>query len=168
MTPGRRLVAVGLLATVLTGLCIWYGSLAPAPELGAYPGNDDLASNHDRFVGERASIGGTVQSVDPVTIVLEGSDGTTRRVSVTNVQTDVETGDKLRAFVVVESGGTVHSLDSYRVPRQGLWYAWGTSLLAALCVLVQFLRHWQIEVTSLVIDPRAEALSVGSLFGGEE
>lgn len=169
-SPRSRALALMVLFGALVGLCVWYGSLGPDPAAWALPGEEELATDYDRYVGERVAVGGTVASVEPVVIVAGyGVDGELR-LAVDGVPTDsVAVGDSLRVYGVARADGSIGALNAVAVPRWGYWYMYPASFLAGLWVLGRIVRHWRLEEWGLV--PRARPLRawdrVRSLVGRE-
>lgn len=168
MSSRRRLAGVSVLLAALVGLCIWYGTLAPAPALGDYPENADIVENYGGYVGEQATISGPVQSLDPVTLVVKGLDGTTHRLTIHGAPTSVQRGDKLRVFGVVEPGFTIRATNVIIVPAGNLWYTWLVSLGAGLWVFGRVLRHWRLDTTTLSLAPRERAVSFWNFLRSEQ
>lgn len=159
---GRELVLrcllVLALVAVLFGLCVWYGSLAPAPELGAYPNEDELAMDYAHYVGGYATVTGMVVTTEPVTIDADTGTGERIRLHVVDLSVAVEAGDRLQVYGVVGQDRTIRAVNAYTVPRTGLWYTWTVSFLAGLWVLGRIIRHWRVDSTAWVFEPRARPL----------
>lgn len=157
-TPQSRLGVVGILLGLLFGLCIWYGSLAPAPQMGDYPGNEELASGFDQYVGQRVAVSGVVQSRQPTTItVTAGPESFDIRIK--NAPSEVATGDFLRVFGIVQSGHTVRVTNAVVVSQRGLWYTWLISFLASLWIAGRVVRYWRLDTEQWVLKPRDSPLT---------
>jgi len=139
-----RTGAVVALLAVLFGLCVWFGTLAPAPEVGAYPDSDDIGPSPTEYVGTDVEIGGRVVATEPV--VVELSYGTaSRRVTVTDVSHPVTEGDTLRVFGTLTDSETIRASNSFAVPPSGAVYTYSISFLAGLWVLVRLVTQWRVD-----------------------
>lgn len=154
-TVRGRLGLLLTLVALLFGLAVWYGSLAPAPALGAYPSQEHLATDYDRYLGERVTVDGSVQTTDPVTITAEYGAGQTIRLTVTGLSTSVSEGETLRVYGVVEPDSTIRAINAFTVPRRGLWYTWTVSFVAGLWVLGRIIRYWKLDTGDWTLEPRA-------------
>lgn len=154
-TITRRLGALLVLLAALLGLVVWFGTLTPAPALGAYPGTDHLATDYDAYVGERVAVGGTVRTTDPVTITSESDTGETVRLTVTDLDVPVDRGDQLRVYGVLGPNRTLRASNAFTVPAWGHWYAYVVSFLAGCWVLVRVLRHWRLDARTWTLERRA-------------
>lgn len=111
-----------LLLVVLFSLCLWFGTLAPAPELGQYHGEEELTADYSAYIDERVTVGGTVQSTSPVTIIVSSVRDDKLSLTVTNLNTNPDLGDYLQIFGVVREDHTIEAINAFVVPRTGLWY----------------------------------------------
>jgi len=159
---GGRIVIVLLLLFTLSVLLVVGGiDRPPAPELGVYPGADDIAQQPEEHQDQQVSFVGPVVSTDPVTVRAEYETDTgieSIRIELLNLDTTVDRDDRLQVFGVLTTPGTVRATNIVVVPRTGLWYAWITSFLAGLWVLARLLRHWKIDIETGAFLPRLEAL----------
>lgn len=165
MSPTARSRAIeilGLVALLLT-LAVWYGSLGPAPALGAYPDSNQLATDYDRYRGEHVSLTGVVVETAPVTIVAGTDTGAPLRLTVTQLSIGVTEGDQLRVYGIVEADHTIRATRALTVSRSGQWYAWEISFLAGVWVLARIRRHWRIDSTDWTLS-RRETPSALPLF----
>lgn len=143
--PTARAVIAGALLALLVGLAVWYGSLAPNPAMGAYPGDDDLAADYDRYVGEHVTVGGRVVATDPVVMHARVDAQTTLELTITDTPGGVAVGDHVRVFGVVEPGATIRAIRVIAQPPTRVWYAYTVSFLAGLWVLGRLVRDWTID-----------------------
>lgn len=153
-TVRARLGLLLTLVALLFGLAVWYGSLAPAPAFGAYPNQEHLATDYDRYLGERVSVDGFVQTTDPVTITAEYGAGHTIRLTITGLSISVSEGENLRVYGVVEPDSTIRTINAFTVPRRGLWYTWTVSFVAGLWVFGRIVRHWKLDTVGWTLEPR--------------
>lgn len=158
VTPGRRLIGIFLLLGCLFGLLVWFGSLAPAPAVGAYPDDTNLGTNYDAWVGEKASLTGEVVETDPLTIVAEYSAGERIRLRVTGTDLQPAPGDRLTVFGVVKPDRTLHVQTAYIVPSSGYTYMYTVSFIAGLWVLGRLVRTWRIDRQTWSLEPRSTPL----------
>ena len=158
-----RTAALLVLAVVLAGLPVWYGSLPPAPEAGDYPGNEELAADVDRYVGAAVVVHGRIVEADPVVIAAPyGVDGRLE-LTVRGPAVPARVGASLHAFGVVEPDGTIRAERAYATSPAGHWYAWGISFLAGLWVLWRIVRDWRYEPAAAGLAPRASPLRLGAI-----
>lgn len=158
-----RLAAVLVLAVVLAGLPVWYGSLPPDPGVGDYPGNEDLAADYDRHLGAAVVVHGRIVGTDPVVIAAPyGVDG---RLELTVVGPAVpdRVGDSLHAFGVAEPDGTIRAARAYATSTAGHWYAYSVSFLAGLWVLGRIVRGWRYEPAAGGLAPRDSPLGLRAI-----
>lgn len=151
-TPGERAIAISLLLIALVGLFVWYGSLDPDPALNEYPGADELGADDDAFVGQQASLGGTVVATEPVVIEVSHDYGTDR-YTVRNAP-PVEEDQELRVFATVEPDNTLVAHETIVRDQWERTYMWAVSILAALWVFGRTLRHWRPDPERLAFRPR--------------
>jgi hypothetical protein len=155
-TRYRALAVLGLLVP-LGGLAVWYGSLGPAPEHGAYPDADDLASEYAHYHGGHATVGGRVVATNPV--VIRTDTDPPLRITVTDLGITVTEGEDLRVYGVVHPDHTVRAHNAVAVPQSGHWYAWSVSFLAGLWVLVRLFRYWRLDLRTWTLQSRRVPLA---------
>lgn len=144
-----RTFLVIVLVGILFGLCVWYGSLAPAPALGLYTAGEE--SSQSAVGGESSiSMSGSVVSTDPVIIEVISTQRT-RFFTITNVSTSVSKGDTLRVFGEKVDRDTVHATRVLVVHPYGYLYAYTASVLAGLWVAVRLWTYWQLDRTRGVV-----------------
>jgi len=154
----KRIVLILVLLSALCSLFIWDGiDQPPAPELGAYPGAEDIVQQPDRYHNHSVSVGGTVVSTNPVVIQDEYDTDTgtaTIRLQITGIEKTVDSGDHLQVFGILTDSRTVQATNTVVVPQTGLWYAWGISFIAGLWALGRIISHWRIDITKTAFVPR--------------
>ncbi|MCO8265165.1 hypothetical protein NKF06_00825 [Haloferax sp. AB510] len=158
--PRRRVLGILVLLGCLFGLMVWFGSLAPAPGVGAYPGSEELGTDYDAWVGDQVSLTGTVIDTDPLTISAEYGAGEQVRLRVTDAAVDAQQGDSLSVYGVVEPDRTIRSLNAYTVPPGNYLYMYAVSFLAGLWVLGRIIRSWRLDETWSLV-PRETPLGIG-------
>lgn len=167
-----RVVLILLLTVVLFSLLVWGGvDRPPAPELGDYPGTEDVVQDPERYQGQHVSTGGEVVSTDPVVVRAEYD--TERgvesiKLEVTDIETTVEPGDHLQVFGVFIGPRTVRATNVVVVPQTGRWYAWSISFVAGLWVLGRIISHWQIDPETGAFQPRGGTLRLFERGRGNE
>ncbi|MUV88820.1 hypothetical protein GJ629_02045 [Halapricum sp. CBA1109] len=150
-----RVLSLSVLLGALFGLVVWYGTLQPAPGLGAYPDNSEFVADTEPYVGEQVTLTGTVVATDPLTVAV--SDGQhTRELVVTGVSVTVESGETLRAFGTLTDRSTLRAESGFGVPPSGHYYAWTISFLAGLWVLARLVRHSRIDRGTLALAIRED------------
>lgn len=155
----RRALAIAGLLAVLFALIVWYGTLGPATALGAYPDEDNLATDYDQYQGEPVSVSGRIVATDPVVIVADTATGTPLRLTITDLSIAVTEGEELRVYGVVEPDHTVHAHNAVAVPASGQWYAYTVSFLAGLWVLARLFRYWRLDGRTWTLTPRRVPLA---------
>jgi hypothetical protein len=145
MALGRRLLLVCVLLLVLSGTFVAYGTLGPAPARDVYPDSRDLARDYDRYLGERASVGGTVVATDPVVIAAGDGRGGTIELTVVDTRRRPAVGDDFRVYGVVRPDRTLAAKRSVVVPPWGGTYAYVVSALAGLWVLGRVVQFWRLD-----------------------
>lgn len=155
-----RLLATAVLLIAILGLCVHYG--ATYEEGWPYPTGEQLATDYDRHVGERALVFGEVRSVEEEGVVV--------RVlhSPGEFTTDlVVTGDEAEALAEVGPGGIVqvygtlepnHRMETEAVvverdPDETL-YALVASLAGIAVAVGSVARYWRVNVRELRIEAR--------------
>lgn len=162
-----------VLLALLFGLCVWHGSLAPAPELGDYPDGRDLAGQYGAYVGDRATLSGQAVAAEPVTVVVTSGAGDPLRLTVTDLSVPVREGETVWVYGVVESERTIRATDAFTVAPGGTRYALSVSFLAGLWVLARIGRHWRFDAGDWALEPRdraSDSRALGRLrgLGGRE
>lgn len=166
--PVRRLAGIVVLLGCLLGLTIWFGSLASAPEVGAYPDEDQLGTDYDSWVGKEASLTGTVVDTDPLTIVAEYGTDSQIRLRISDTAVDARQGDRLAVFGVVEPNHTVRALNAYTIPPANYLYMYVVSFLAGLWVLGRLVRTWRLDWETWSLVPRITPLTLGDLHSQDQ
>lgn len=171
MNDRQRLGGIITLLAILGGLCVWYGSLAPAPAVGAYPSDTDIATDNDEYINSMISVTGTVESTNPVQLCIETEAGLLR-LTVHGVAVNAAVGDRLHIFGELRNEQIIEAENTVRVPPTGLWYMYGVSLLGGTVVLARLIRDWTIDITTWTLCPRDSECtfrqSLRGWFGGRQ
>ena len=104
----RGIAVLGLLA-LLFGLAVWFGSLGPAPALGAYPDEENLGEEYSDYLGERVTVTGWVIATDPVVIRAEYGADEAIQLTITDLSITATEGDRLRVYDVVTPDQTIRA-----------------------------------------------------------
>lgn len=158
-SPRARAAAIIVLLAGLFGLAVWYGSLAPAPSLGAYPTTSDVGPNPDRYAGERVVLAGTAVGKSPPVVEVSWYDRDGRtvrraRYAVTGLDRPVEPGDGVWVYGVAGEDRSVRAIDAAVTPPEQVAYAYGVSLLAGVWVLARIVRDWRLDPGAPGLVPR--------------
>lgn len=147
---GLLVVPLLLVGQLLLG--VGFSATYPDPSHPQYyPGASDLTDDYDAFVGDRVALGGTVVSMDPVTVRA----GTLRlTLSRGRGTVGLETGDRVELLGVVKPGHSISPVSIVRYPPDRLLRTYVVSFVAGLLVLFRLLRHWQPDGRRLVLRPR--------------
>ncbi|MDS0221382.1 hypothetical protein NDI54_08470 [Haloarcula sp. S1AR25-5A] len=147
-----RLAAVGVLLVALFGLMVAFGAITPAPALGDYPGEEELAQDYDGHVGDYVQVTGTVVGTDPVEIALEYdyTDAGERHsgtitVTVRNVETTVTDGESLQVYGTPGPDRTITAENSVSVPATNYTAMYLVSALAGLWTLWRLVCGWRLD-----------------------
>jgi len=154
-SPRTRLVTIAILLAILAGLFVWAGTIEPDPADNNFPGNDEVFTDPDEYVGQQVSVGGTVLDTDPLTIetTVEGEQIT---FVVENANPDVSTGDQLSAFGTLQSTDTVTAKEVVHREPWEAHYMYAVSFLAGLWVLARLLNRWTVDTDHWTVIPRTE------------
>ncbi|QOS12735.1 uncharacterized protein HfgLR_13035 [Haloferax gibbonsii] len=157
-TPGQRVAGIIVLVVCLGGLLIWFGSLAPNPAVGAYPGSDELGTNYDAYLDERVVVGGTVIETEPLTIAVEYGDGEIIELQLVDESTQLEAtqGDHVTLYGTVKPNQTVVVEHAYAVPGEQYLYMYLVSFCGGLWVLARLIRTWGFEWDTWALVPDDE------------
>ena len=155
------------LLCVLTGLCVWYGTLGPDPAAWVFPRNGAVVADTASYVGERVLLSGQVVGVDPVVVSLAGTDEPVR-FRLEGVDRPVALGVTIQAYGVLESERTLRALGVVTTRPGGLAYAAAASILGGTLALARLIRDWRIDRERWGLEPRATPLSPRALVGANE
>ncbi len=161
----KRVMIVILLLTSLCILFIYHGSLDPAPEMGAYPNEEDLIDDYERYIGEEAEVGGKVISTDPIIIELEHGDRTID-LELTGFDDDVEEGDHLSVYGIVRQDLTFEVKNGVVRPFFNIVYMYVISFAAAMWLAFRILSQWRWNGDHL--EPREKPMSILLPRGDED
>jgi hypothetical protein len=150
-----------LLAAVLVGLVFAMGVHydSAEDEHWPYPDADRLAAEYDRYVGERALLFGTVESVSSGTARLSVESATgSFPLTVREFDATVEPGGTVQVLGRLGPGRTMTAEAVAVVNPSGsaLVYKYGTSLVGAALVLAVVFRYWRVDWNSLSLEARED------------
>ncbi|MBS3817568.1 MAG: hypothetical protein KGY76_08415 [Candidatus Thermoplasmatota archaeon] len=163
LKSGRaRLCVIAFLLIILTGLFIWYGSLSPDPDNGNYPHQEHLIEDYDGYVGEEVELTGDVIETGPVKIEAEHGDETIV-LTITDVEKDVEKGDRLSVYGVVKEDKTIKADNTVVHPPINYAYMYLISSVAAVWVFTRIVRQWRWDSQKAALKVREEPLEFKDL-----
>ncbi|EMA08277.1 hypothetical protein [Haloferax denitrificans] len=157
-TRGQRVAGVVVLLLCLGGLLVWFGSLAPNPAVGAYPGDDELGANYDAYLDEPVAVGGTVIEVEPLTIVVEYGAGEVIELRLVDEDSQLTAshGDHVTLFGTVKPDRTILVEHAYAVPGGQYLYMYLVSFGGGLWVLARLIRTWRFDWDTWALIPDDE------------
>jgi len=163
-----RTAGVAVLLAVLFALVVGFGSLGPAPELGAYPDGEALAQAYDAHVGDDIQVTGTVVRTDPVAVAVEYdyyADGDRHtgvlELTVTAVSTAVTEGESLQVYGTLRPDRTVVAANTVAVPAANFASMYVVSALAGLWTLARLVCGWRIDWRRGALCRRDDPLTPG-------
>ncbi len=134
-----------VLLGTLFGLCVWFGTVGPAPALGAYPHEGDVGPNPAPYVGGPVELSGQVVDTNPVRMRIEYGLQQSRTLTVTNVEISTEPGDTFRVYGTLTDPDTVRATNAFAVPPGGLRYTYVVSFVAGLWVFARIVSQWRLH-----------------------
>lgn len=144
---------VVVLAAIGVGL-VWFGTLPPAPESGAYPENSDVIGDYGRYVGDRVKLWGRVINTDPIRIRVITSSSESIVLRIKGINREVARGDVLSVYGTLRPDQQIETIGTVRKPQDSYWRARVLSALAGLWVLWRGLRAWQPSLARAVVEQR--------------
>lgn len=157
---GQRALLILVLLIGLSSLLVWGGiDRTPAPELGEYPDGEEIAQQPDEYLNEQVSLWARVVSTDPLVVRTEYGTETgvkSIRLEIVDLETTVTKGNIVQVFGDLIGPKTVQATNIVVVPQSGRWYAWVTSFIAGLWVLIRIIRHWKIDIKTGAFLPQSE------------
>jgi hypothetical protein len=173
-TRRARLGTVVVLVGLLIGLCVWFGTLGPAPNAGRYPTAENIVHDQQSYQDTRVVVSGTVVETDPVVIeaqyetVVNGqfvSD--TTRFTIMGTTESIRSGHELQVFGTLTDAHVVHAANTVAIPPQRFLYMYLISFLAGLWVLGRLVQTWSFDGRTLSIHRRSTPrVEWRSLFTG--
>ncbi|MFW6375639.1 MAG: hypothetical protein ACOCZJ_00585 [Thermoplasmatota archaeon] len=163
--PKYRMLTGAVLILLLFSLFIWYGNLKPEPEKGNYPGSEELIKDYDQYIGKKADITGEVVDTDPIEIEIEYGDKE-KTLKVTEVNDQVEKGDRLSVFGTVKEDNVIEAENSFSVPFLNYVYMYGISLVGASWIFIRIVKQWRWNSEELWFERRDEPVSLKQVIHG--
>lgn len=154
MNRFRRVALAAVLLAALFGLCV--AEAATAADRSPYPTGEQIVTDYESVVGERAIVGGIVTATGPtpslrtthgpaaVIIHVRGVDQELRRGSIVHVLGRLEPGHVVtaeRVVIVSPSAGAET-------------YKWAISGLAVGGFLLLFFKYWRVDLRALRVEVR--------------
>ncbi|WP_254279315.1 hypothetical protein [Haloarcula marina] len=122
--------------------------------MGIPPGDDDVVSSYETYVGERVLLSGPVANTDPVRVRITAANGDSMTVGVDGLETAVAVGDVVSVYGILEPDGRVSALETVKKPANNYVRTRVLSALAGLWVLWRGIRHWRPVPSASRIDRR--------------
>ena len=141
----RRGILVIILVGLLFGLCVWYGTLNPNPQVGSYPGNSDVGQSPSKYVGNLVAVDGTVVDTNPTVIMMSYGSASTRLLTVVSISKSVREGQNIRVFGRLTDTETIRAHHTVMAVSTGYLYMYVVSLLAGLWVLARIVLQWRFD-----------------------
>jgi hypothetical protein len=157
-----RVLMVVLLCGVYLALPVVFGAVPTSDD--PVPNHNQFLSTPDRYLGERIVLSGTVVDADPLRVKLAGPRGRPTVVTLTDCRCRPDPGDHLNAYGVVTDERSIRSLGAVVVPPWGRPYAYSTSALAGLWVLVRLVRGWRVDAGRWAFVRRDSRVTVHSVL----
>lgn len=156
----RRLGAVGVLLLALFGLLVWHGTLGPAPALGAFPSQDHIGGQYERYVGDEVEIAGHVVETHPLTVEATYDENVVIEFRIVGLDQSIDPrrGELLRVYGVAQPDRTINARSGFTVSQSSVWYTWSISFLAGLWVLSRIVQQWRFNTDEWALEPRREDL----------
>lgn len=153
----RRILLACLLVTALFGLSVHYDAREAAHS--PYPTVEELRTDYDSHVGERAFLGNEVVAADPdngtMTVVPSRSyPSFTMRVE--GAARTVPPGGNVQVYGRLAPGRTVVAdrVVAVNASRSAELYKYATSVLGAVLVLVAFFARWRVDRRTVAFEVR--------------
>lgn len=152
-----RALGVLTLICLLCALLVWAGTVPPNINQHRHPGNEEIVTHYDAYVGSEVEIGGTVVQTEPVTLKLTHH-RSTRTVTVRDVDQPIEIGDRIVVFGAVQPNNVIISRGTtVRKPWEAS-YMYVISFLGGLWVLARLVNGWRLDRNRWTINPRESRL----------
>lgn len=154
MNRFRRVALAAVLLAALFGLCV--AEAATAADRSPYPTGEQIVTDYESVVGERAIVGGTVTATGSTTALRTTHGSTAATIDVQDVDRKLEPGSIVQVLGRLDPG---HAIDAQRVvvvsPSSGAeTYKWAVSGLAVLGFLALFARYWRVDLRALRVEVR--------------
>lgn len=153
----RHLLFAAALVGVALGGGVYYD--ATWERHWPYPTEDQLYDDYERYVGERALLFGTVQSVDPhagtAVVVVDAGTGEFA-LTVRSIDATVEPGGVVQVYGTLAADRTIVAESVVVVERDPgeRHRKLGISVVAVGLALAAFFRYWRIDWPTMTFEPR--------------
>lgn len=131
-----------MIVILLFTLFVRYGGSKLDPKQGNYPGTEELIEDYDQYIGEKADVTRGIVNTDPIKIEIEYRDEK-ETLTVTEIDKQVNKGDRLSVFGTVKEDNTIYAQDSFSVPFINYAYMYGISLVGATWILIRIVEQWR-------------------------
>ncbi|WGI17642.1 hypothetical protein [Methanonatronarchaeum sp. AMET-Sl] len=147
---GKRLLFVLVLLVGLFFLNVGYAEYQVENEILA----EELAEGYGEYVGGEFSGSGEVVSVSPLVISIEYGLDSEFRLELVGVDRDVEEGEILSVYGVLEPDETLEVKDMVVQSQTDYLYMYLVSIFGLLITLGLFFRYWKPDFNKLVFRRR--------------
>jgi hypothetical protein len=152
---GRRLLFVGMVLGAQAGLAVYAGTTPGTIREGGLLERIDGVPEYELLAEGEVALSLDIVSVDPVVGVATRPAGP-QRERITGIDEDVAAGDRIRLYGERRADGRIEATSVFVVERDGLMYAYGVSLIAALWVGARVLRGWRVDRRRRGVTPRRQ------------
>lgn len=160
-----RAFTILILVLILFTLFVWHGSLEPDPEKGDYPRAEHLIKDYDRYVGDRAEIGGEVIDEDPIRIEIEHGDEK-KILKITGTDKQVNRGNRLSVYGTVKEDNTIEAANTVVTPFFNYIYMYVISLVGASWISLRIVKQWRWNGERSCLERREEPLQLKRVLTG--
>lgn len=147
-----RVVVIVVLLSLLGGVLVATGAMSPSPAQNSYPDEDHIAVQEDAYVGERVEVSGQVIATDPIVLETYTPEGALQ-FTVSGVDEPVELDDRVTVFGTLEDDGTIQVENAIVREPWEFQYMFAVSIVAAVWVLLRFVRGWRLDRTEWWFTP---------------
>ncbi|GEM_PF-615409 len=158
-----RKILIVVLSIVLAVFFVWYGSMEPAPDKGDYPGQEDLIKDYEKYIDEKAEVGGKVIETDPLVIETEYGDRT-MDLTIVDAQESPSKNDRVTVYGTVRENHTIEAENMVVRPRWRWFYMYGISGIAAVWVGLRMIEQWRWNGKRFALEVREEPLKLKDLL----
>ena len=152
-----RLGVGALLAISLFGVGVHYEAVEDDHD--PYPDEEQLREAYEEYVGERALLFGTVESIgDSRFVMTVQSDAGSFEMAVPENDIAVDPGGVVQVYGILDPDRTVDPVRIVVVTESGDagLYKYGVSAVGALVVALLFVRHWRLGTDAWTLEVRED------------
>lgn len=154
MNRFRRVALAAVLLAALFGLCV--AEATTAADRSPYPTGEQIVTDYESVVGERAIVGGTVTATGSTPSLRTTHGSAAATIDVQDIDGELEIGSIVQVLGRLEPGHVVTSEQIVVVsPSAGAeTYKWAVSGLAVGGFLLLFFRYWRVDLWALTVEVR--------------